>query len=102
VILLTAWGSISLAVRGIRAGAFDFVTKSWNNLALLQTIRTDIQLNREAISTGETPSGPVASKKIVGKSPLLLRVLETVAIIAPTDATVLITGESGTGKELIA
>ena len=48
VILITAWGSIGLAVRGIRAGAFDFVTKPWNNLALLNTIRTAIQVNEES------------------------------------------------------
>ena len=44
VILITAWGSINLAVQGIRAGAFDFITKPWNNLALLKTIETAIQL----------------------------------------------------------
>ena len=43
VILITAWGSIHLAVQGIRAGAFDFITKPWNNLALLESIRTAIQ-----------------------------------------------------------
>lgn len=97
VILITAWGSISLAVRGIRAGAFDFVTKPWNNLALLQTIKTAIQLNQPV-----EDKAAIVSAKIVGRSPLLTRVLETVARIAPTDASVLITGESGTGKELIA
>lgn len=46
VILITAWGSIHLAVQGIRAGAFDFVTKPWNNLSLLNSIRTAIQVNK--------------------------------------------------------
>lgn len=103
VILITAWGSIDLAVRGIRAGAFDFVTKPWNNLTLLNTIRTAIELNREpaGVPVNPRPASGV-SGKIIGKSPQLKQVLETVSRIAPTDAAVLITGESGTGKELIA
>lgn len=101
VILITAWGSIGLAVKGIKTGAFDFITKPWNNLMLLNSIQTAIQLseqgdkNRESIST--LPQG-----KIIGRSPLLTQVLQTVNRIAHTNAAVLITGESGTGKELIA
>src|SRR5574344_1867801 len=47
VILMTAWGSIELAVKGMRAGAFDFITKPWNNAMLLQRIETALQLNSE-------------------------------------------------------
>lgn len=50
VILMTAWGSIQLAVEGMRAGAFDFITKPWNNILLLNTIRTAIELGK-GIST---------------------------------------------------
>jgi two-component system NtrC family response regulator len=104
VILITAWGSIDLAVRGIRGGAFDFVTKPWNNLVLLNTIRTAIELNSGDAKKKEVPGhGRAFSReKIIGRSPLLGRVMETAARIAPTNAPVLITGESGTGKELIA
>ena len=84
VILMTAWGSIQLAVQGMQAGAFDFITKPWNNAALLQQTTA---LNRS---------------HIIGKSKGLMEVLNTVARIARTNASVLITGESGTGKELIA
>ena len=52
VILITAWGSIHLAVQGIRAGAFDFITKPWNNLALLESIRTAIQVQEEQHGSG--------------------------------------------------
>lgn len=106
VILITAWGSISLAVRGIQSGAFDFVTKPWNNLALLNTIQTAIQLKDE---TGKEPENDnistvkiLRNDKIIGKSPLLQNVFNTISRIAKTNASVLITGESGTGKELIA
>ena len=106
VILITAWGSINLAVRGIQAGAFDFVTKPWNNQQLLQTIETAIQLSHnsdgEMEDIADTASLKSISNKIIGKSPLLMGVLNTVARIAKTNASVLITGESGTGKELIA
>lgn len=103
VILITAWGSIGLAVKGIQAGAFDFVTKPWNNMALLETIRTAIQLKEE--SENEIIADDVTKchfDKIVGKSPLLQNVFNTISRIAKTNASVLITGESGTGKELIA
>ena len=106
VILITAWGSIGLAVRGIRAGAFDFVTKPWNNLALLNTIRTALQVNRDSDQESKpgktTDRKPFLRDRIVGKSPLLMQVFDTAARIAQTTAPVLITGESGTGKELIA
>ncbi|WP_295935386.1 sigma-54 dependent transcriptional regulator [uncultured Alistipes sp.] len=105
VILITAWGSIDLAVRGIKAGAFDFVTKPWNNLTLLETIRTAIQLSENTLLRTKEPHDALKKlkrDKIIGKSPLLNQVLETVARVAPTNAPVLLTGESGTGKELIA
>ena len=103
VILITAWGSIGLAVKGIQAGAFDFVTKPWNNVTLLNTIQTAIQLNKDVEKEINTD---VVSNyhfdKIIGKSSLLQNVFNTISRIAKTNASVLITGESGTGKELIA
>jgi two-component system NtrC family response regulator len=98
VILITAWGSIHLAVRGIQAGAFDFITKPWDNRALLKSIETAISLNKEA----DNETGVFQFDKIIGKSPLLTPVFHTISRIAPTNAPVLITGESDTGKELIA
>lgn len=107
IILITAWGSISLAVEGMRAGAFDFVTKPWNNLQLLDTIGTALEISRQK-QTGTTlidrdyADKNLHFEKIIGKSSALMGVLTTVSRIAPTNASVLITGESGTGKELIA
>lgn len=105
VILMTAWGSIQLAVQGMQAGAFDFVTKPWNNAALLQAIRTALDLSgKENTPAGnrQEMDGKFRFDKIIGRSPVLMDVLNTVGRIARTNASVLITGESGTGKELIA
>jgi two-component system NtrC family response regulator len=103
VILITAWGSISLAVEGMRAGAFDFITKPWNNLSLMNTIQTALELSEqkkcESLPFNRTD---FRFDKIIGKSETLMAILGTVSRIAPTNASVLITGESGTGKELIA
>lgn len=103
VILITAWGSINLAVRGIQSGAFDFITKPWNNIALLNTIQTALQLNEKNQDEADlSKADSFQSNKIIGKSVLLKNVFNTINRIAKTNAAVLITGESGTGKELIA
>ena len=104
VILITGWGTIELAVEGMKMGANDFINKPWTNAHLLQSIRTLLHLQ-------ETKPGHHSRKQldslyqfghIIGEDPRLLDILETIGRIAPTDAPVLITGESGTGKELIA
>jgi Response regulator containing CheY-like receiver, AAA-type ATPase, and DNA-binding domains len=107
VILITAWGSIALAVEGMKAGAFDFVTKPWNNLALLESIRTAIELSEQkkagySLLNRNEADKKVYFDKIIGRSNALMEVLSVVSRIASTNASVLITGESGTGKELIA
>lgn len=102
VILMTAWGSIQLAVQGMQAGAFDFITKPWNNAALLQRIETALELSAAPKDVPEEQTSALNRSHIIGKSKGLMEVLNTVARIARTNASVLITGESGTGKELIA
>ncbi len=102
VILMTAWGSIQLAVQGMQAGAFDFITKPWNNAALLQRIETALELTAAPKEVSEEQSSTLNRSHIIGKSQGLMEVLNTIGRIARTNASVLITGESGTGKELIA
>lgn len=99
VILITAWGSIELAVEGMRRGAFDFVTKPWNNQLLLQRVQTALSLKDK---TSTPPPTKFNRAGIIGKDKALTELLSTVERIAPTDASVLILGENGTGKELIA
>lgn len=105
VLLMTAWGSIALAVRGVKAGAANFFTKPWNNAQLVELIASTLELsaslspqrlNRQALDR------QFDFAAIVGDHPKLLRVLATIGQVARTKAPVLILGESGTGKELIA
>jgi two-component system, NtrC family, response regulator len=106
IILITAWASIALAVEGMKKGAFDFVTKPWDNIVLLKTIQMAIELNK-AIPSFHSIKRSELDKKynfqgIIGESPQITAVLETVGRVCKTDVPILILGESGTGKELIA
>jgi len=108
VVLMTAWGTIALAVEGMKAGAADFVTKPWSNRQILQTVETALSLAAaRAADRGAAPARQDLDERytlgaLVGNDPKFLRVLELTGRVAPTDAPVLITGESGTGKELVA
>ena len=82
VILMTAWGSISLAVEGMRAGAFDFVTKPWNNLVLLKSIRTALELGERKREEDSPLNRSVADKQyhfdhIIGQSALSQSLVES-------------------------
>ena len=112
-ILMTAWGTIDLAVQGMRAGAFDFITKPWDNGVLLDRIETARTLSPLPSEGGEPRSALKSQNRKMALPPTggagrgailpsLASVYSTISRIAPTNAPVLITGESGTGKELIA
>ncbi|MCX6827847.1 MAG: sigma-54 dependent transcriptional regulator [candidate division Zixibacteria bacterium] len=108
VILITAWGSIPLAVEGMKRGASDFITKPWNNDYLLASIKTILQLSRRDGSSAPSTYDRVKLNQlynfenIIGVNDKLLYILNMVGRVSYTDAAILILGESGTGKELVA
>ncbi len=105
VIMITAFGTIENAVRAIKSGAVDYVTKPWDNEKLLLDIRNGIQQrklqyeNRELKRALKQQSG---FANMVGKSEQMVKVFDLVTQVAQSRSTVLIQGESGTGKELVA
>jgi DNA-binding NtrC family response regulator len=104
VILITGWGSIELAVRGMKIGANDFINKPWSNEHLLQSVKTflDLGVQKTQHKTRKQLDTQYNFQQIVGQDPRMLEILETIGRVAATDASILIMGESGTGKELIA
>ncbi|MFN9457266.1 MAG: sigma-54-dependent transcriptional regulator, partial [Acidobacteriota bacterium] len=105
IFLITAYGSIDVAVQALKSGANDYFSKPWDNEKLLLEIERQIaknQLERENTELKRALKQRYSFPNIVGKSERMLKVLDLVAQVAPSRATILITGETGTGKELIA
>ena len=110
VVVMTAWGSVDLAVEAMRRGARDFIQKPWDNARLLTVLRTQVELVQalrrgqrlEAENIALRDSSANGSPGIIAESPAMKKVLNLVERIGPADANVLITGENGTGKEVIA
>lgn len=104
IILITGWASIELAVQGMKLGANDFINKPWNNEHVLQSVKTllKLQTTKTKHSTRKQLDKQYNFRQIIAEEPSMLQILETIAQVANTDASVLIFGESGTGKELIA
>jgi DNA-binding NtrC family response regulator len=107
VVVMTAWGSIELAVEAIRRGARDFIQKPWENARLLTILRTQVELRR-ALRRGRQLEAEnrllrgEGSPHIIAEAPAMRQVLEMIECIGPSDANVLITGESGVGKGIVA
>ncbi|MFP5379283.1 MAG: sigma-54-dependent transcriptional regulator, partial [Vicinamibacteria bacterium] len=107
VVVMTAWGSVNVAVEAMRRGARDFIQKPWDNERVLAVVRTQVELARalrrsqrlEAANRALVADGHSA---LIAESPAMRPVLELIARVGPSDANVLITGENGTGKTLIA
>src|SRR5439155_13980314 len=111
IVVMTAWGSVDLAVEAMRRGARDFIQKPWDNARLLAVLRTQVELaealrrgrrlEAENLALRDSVSEPSSDPQIVAESPAMKAVLNLVDRIGPADANVLITGENGTGKEVI-
>jgi DNA-binding NtrC family response regulator len=105
IFMITAYGSVEVAVNALKSGATDYFSKPWDNEKLLIEIDRMIarsRLERENTQLKRALKQRYSFPNIIGKSERMLRILDLVTQIAPSRATILITGETGTGKELIA
>ena len=114
VVMITGYGDVDLAVRAMKRGASDFVTKPWSNDRMTAAVEAAVRLRAErdrhpasgtrpaasdALATAASGDGP---DDMLGRSPAMRALFETLGKVAPTDANVLVLGENGTGKELVA
>ena len=108
VIFMTAYSDIEKAVKAIKVGATDFISKPWETEKLLATLSSGIRLSHSRKEVGRLREQMKAMKEddtlpeLIGESPAMLKVKDTIYKLVETDANILITGESGTGKDLVA
>jgi DNA-binding NtrC family response regulator len=107
VVVMTAWGSVELAVEAMRRGARDFIQKPWDNARLLAIVRTQIELS-QALRRGQRLEAENSALRaegmpqIMAESAAMQGVLQVISRVGPSDANVLILGENGTGKGVVA
>lgn len=111
VLMTTAYGEINLAVKAMKMGAVDFITKPWNQDRLVNAINNAIcsDSGLKGVSRRKSNSndkklknGEIKYQEIICRSPVMAKVIDTIKTVAATDANILIMGENGTGKELAA
>jgi DNA-binding NtrC family response regulator len=101
-ILISGHGTIDIAVEAVRKGAYDFIAKPPDLNRLLITIRNAVDKNNLVVETKVLRRKVTKTRDIIGDTPAVNKIKDTIEKVAPTDARVLITGENGTGKELVA
>ena len=107
IVVMTAWGSVDIAVEAMRRGARDFVQKPWDNERLLAIVRTQAELSR-ALRRGQRLEAENRALReqvptnLIAQAPAMQPVLQMIARVGPSDANVLVTGENGTGKGVVA
>ena len=107
VVVMTAWGTVDIAVEAMRRGAGDFIQKPWDNARLLAVLRTQAELGRahrraRRLEAENAFLRAPQESTLVADAPAMQPVLQVLARVGPSDAHVLITGENGTGKTLLA
>src|SRR5437870_4910091 len=107
VVVMTAWGSVELAVEAMRRGARDFVQKPWENARLLTIVRTQGELARalrrqQRLEAENRSLKPDVRPMLIADAPSMRPVLELISRVGPSEANILVTGENGTGKGTVA
>ena len=107
IIVMTAWGSLELAVEAMRRGAKDFVQKPWENARLLAILKTQIELSQalkrsQRLEAENRLLRAEGRPAMIAESPAMRPVMDLISRVGPSDANVLITGEHGTGKDVVA
>ncbi len=101
-ILISGHGTVEIAVEAVRKGAYDFISKPPDLNRLLITLRNAVDKNNLVVETKVLKRKISKTRNIIGDTPAITKIKDTIEKVAPTDARVLITGENGTGKELVA
>jgi two-component system response regulator HydG len=105
VVMMTGYASVDTAVQALKRGAYDYITKPVDPDELSHLVANALEhkrARREVVRLRENLQEVFPSTELIGKSPAMKKVMELIEMVAPTEATVLITGESGTGKEVVA
>jgi two-component system, NtrC family, response regulator HydG len=106
VLTTTAYGEINLAVHAMKKGAVDFITKPWNSGQLVTSVSNAMNSESGKSRSNQSRTGVfqrnVVYPEVICRSAVMAEIMETIKMVAPTDANVLIMGENGTGKELVA
>ena len=102
VVIISAYGSVENAVKATRLGAYDFIEKPPHADKILLTVRNGLELARLSEENRRLRQQTTPAREIIGKSEPIRKLREALNLVAPTNASVLITGENGTGKELVA
>jgi DNA-binding NtrC family response regulator len=107
IVVMTAWGSVEVAVEAMRRGARDFVQKPWENARLLTIVRTQVELARalrrqQRLEAENRSLKPDVRPLLIAEAPSMRPVLELIQRVGPSEANVLVTGENGTGKGTVA
>ncbi|MCG6868149.1 MAG: sigma-54 dependent transcriptional regulator [Gammaproteobacteria bacterium] len=102
VAMITAYGSMDTAIKALKAGAFDFVSKPIELGSLRDLVSSALQLNTDTVSSAKSRGEVAAGKTLLGESPIMVRLKATIVKVARSQAPVFLHGESGVGKELVA